>query len=70
MLILADLGYLGIQRGGARAALPQERAVGQELTAQQKEENRICLKTEYSLKISLDDGRVYSVCVQGDTRGV
>jgi hypothetical protein len=40
-LILADLGYLGIQRSGARAVLPHKPAAGQELTAQQKKENRI-----------------------------
>jgi hypothetical protein len=39
-LIMGDLGYVGIQKSGVRALLPHKRGRGQDLTEEQKEENR------------------------------
>jgi hypothetical protein len=38
-LIMADLGYLGIQRSGMRTLLPFKRAPGQHLAAEQEQPN-------------------------------
>jgi hypothetical protein len=40
-LFMGDLGYLGINRSGARALLLHKRARGHDLSEVQKEENRI-----------------------------
>jgi hypothetical protein len=38
---MGDLGYLGINRSGARALLPHKRVRGYDLLEVQKEENRV-----------------------------
>jgi hypothetical protein len=40
-LIMGDLGYLAINRSGARAVLPHKRVRGHDLSEVQKEENRM-----------------------------
>jgi hypothetical protein len=40
-VIMADLGYLRIQKGGARAVLPQKRGRGQESNEEQKQHDRV-----------------------------
>jgi hypothetical protein len=67
--VLVGLGYVWIQRRGARALLPHNRPRGQELTQEQKAKNQL-LSHDRIIIAHLVDGKVYSECAVEDIGAV